>query len=150
MTVGPLLSAGGLLLFGRLGPGDSYVTTVLPAVVLFGLGMTTTVAPLTSAVLAAVDSRRAGVASGVNNAIARLAGLLGIAVIPAVAGIGGGEGVARSLDHGYPAALRISAVICAAGAVVAWLFVRETIPVRTVTHPDPLHACHDAVCVHAA
>jgi EmrB/QacA subfamily drug resistance transporter len=150
MTVGPLLSAAGLLLFGRLGPGDSYGTTVFPAVVLFGLGMTTTVAPLTSAVLAAVDSRRAGVASGVNNAIARLAGLLGIAVIPAVAGIGGGEGVARSLDHGYPAALRISAAICAAGGVVAWLFVREATPVLTVTHPDPLHACHDAVCAHAA
>jgi EmrB/QacA subfamily drug resistance transporter len=150
MTIGPLLSAGGLLLFSRIGPGDHYGTAVLPAVTLFGLGMTTTVAPLTSAVLAAVDSRRAGVASGVNNAVARLAGLLGIAVIPAAAGIGGGADVARSLDHGYPAALRISAAVCAAGGIISWLFVREAAPVRTITHPDPLHACHDAACVHAA
>ena len=101
-------------------------------------------APLTSAVLAAVDSRRAGVASGVNNAAARLAGLLGIAVIPAVAGIGSGAGLAGSLDHGYGAALRISAAVCAAGGAVSWLFVREAAPVRTITHPSPLHACHDS------
>ncbi|MDQ1492760.1 MAG: hypothetical protein QOJ23_5274 [Actinomycetota bacterium] len=149
MTVGPLLSAGGLLLFARIGPGDHYATSVLPAAVLFGLGMTVTVAPLTSAVLAAVDSRRAGVASGVNNAAARLAGLLGIAVIPAMAGIGGGTGVAGSLDHGYAAALRLSAVICAGGGAIAWLFVRTASPVRTIPHPDPQHAGHDA-CVHAA
>ena len=143
MTVGPLLSAGGLLLLSRVGPGDRYVPAVLPAVVLFGLGMTTTVAPLTSAVLAAVDSRRAGVASGVNNAAARLAGLLGIAVIPAVAGIGSGAGVAGSLDHGYPAALQLSAAVCAAGGAIAWLFVRTAAPVRTITHPSLVHACHD-------
>jgi len=144
MTVGPLLSAGGLLLFSRVGPGDHYAGAVFPAVAVFGLGMTTTVAPLTSAVLAAVDSRRAGVASGVNNAAARLAGLLGIAVIPALAGIGSGAGLAGSLDHGYGAALRISAAVCAAGGAVSWLFVREAAPVRTVTHPSPLHACHDS------
>jgi len=141
MTVGPLVSAAGLLLFSRIGPGDHYVTGVLPAATIFGLGMTITVAPLTAAVLAAVDRRRAGVASGVNNAAARLAGLLGIAVIPAVAGIDSGAGVAASLDHGYGYALRISAAICAAGGVVAGLFVRESTPVRSITHPSPVHAC---------
>jgi predicted MFS family arabinose efflux permease len=149
MTVGPLLSAAGLLLFSRIGPGDHYVPDVLAAVILFGLGMTATVAPLTSAVLAAVDSRRAGVASGVNNAVARLAGLLGVAVNPAVAGIGGGQGVAGSLDHGYGAALRISAAVCACGGVISWLFVRQSAPVHAVTHPAVVHACHDG-CVHAA
>jgi EmrB/QacA subfamily drug resistance transporter len=143
MTVGPLLAAGGLVLFSRVGPGDDYAAAVLPAATLFGLGMTITVAPLTSAVLAAVDSRHAGVASGVNNAASRLAGLLGIAIVPAVAGIGSGADLARSLDHGYPAALRLSAAVCAAGGVIAWLFVREAAPIRAVTHPDPLHACHD-------
>lgn len=148
MTVGPLLSAGGLLLFSRIGPGDRYVPGVLAAVAIFGLGQTVTVAPLTSAVLAAVDSHRTGVASGVNNAVARLAGLLGVAVIPAVAGIGGGD-VARSLDHGYAAALQISAAVCAAGGLISWLLVHESAPVRPVTHPAPMHACHDG-CVHAA
>jgi MFS family permease len=149
MTVGPFLSAAGLLLFSRVGPGDHYVTDVLPAVVLFGLGMTITVAPLTSAVLAAVERRHAGVASGVNNAAARLAGLLGIALIPALAGIGNDTGVARSLDHGYPTALRISAALCSVGGAIAWLLVRTSTPVLSITHPDPLHACHDG-CVHAA
>jgi EmrB/QacA subfamily drug resistance transporter len=149
MTVGPLVSAAGMLEFAGVGPGDRYVTAILPAVVLFGLGMTITVSPLTAAVLAAVDRHRAGVGSGVNNAVARLAGLLGIALIPALAGIGAGEGLARSLDTGYPKALRLSAAVCAAGAAVAWLLVRTATPVRTVTHPDAQHACHDP-CVEAA
>jgi EmrB/QacA subfamily drug resistance transporter len=143
MTVGPLLTGAGLVLFSGLGPGDGYLSAVLPAVTLFGLGMTVTVAPLTSAVLAAVDSRRAGVASGVNNAVARLAGLVGIAVIPAVAGIGSDAGVAASLDHGYPAALRLAAAVCVAGGSVAWMAVRESATVRPVTHPSPAYACHD-------
>jgi Na+/melibiose symporter-like transporter len=144
MTLGPLTSAGGLLLFSRIGPGDHYVTAVLPAVVLFGLGMTITVSPLTAAVLGAVDRRRAGVASGVNNAAARLAGLLGIAVIPAVAGIGSGAGVAAGLDHGYATALRISAAACACGGAISWLFVRTAAPVQPITHPSPVYACHDS------
>jgi len=124
---------------------------VLPAVAVFGLGMTITVAPLTAAVLAAVDRRRAGVASGVNNAAARLAGLLGIAVIPAVAGIGSGAGgaMAGGLDHGYAAALRIAAAACAAGGALSWLMVRTAAPVRTITHPSPVHACHDE-CVEVS
>ena len=149
MTVGPLLSAGGLLLFARIGPGDGFLTSVLPAVTLFGLGMTVTVAPLTAAVLGAVDRRRAGVASAVNNVAARLAGLLGIAVIPVVAGIDNGAGLTPSLDTGYATALRISAAICAVGAAIAWRFVRSSALVRSIIHPDPSHACHDA-CVHAA
>ena len=149
MTVGPLLSAAGLLLFSRVGPGDRYVTAVLPAVTAFGLGMTVTVPPLTSAVLGAVDRRRAGVASAVNNVAARLAGLLGIAVIPVVAGINTGGGLTRSLDSGYRTALVISATLCAFGAAVSWRFVRSSASVRSIIHPDPQHACHDA-CVHAA
>lgn len=144
MTVGPFLSATGLLLFAQVGPGDRYVAAVLPAVAMFGLGMTVTVSPLTAAVLGAVDRRRAGVASAVNNVAARLAGLLGIAVIPAVAGIDTGGGVARSLDTGYPAALRISSAACAIGAVISWLFVRDSARLRPVTHPAQTHGCHDA------
>jgi len=149
MTIGPLLSAAGLFLSSRIGPGDRYLSAVLPAVAVYGLGMTVTVSPLTAAVLGGVDRRHAGVASAVNNVAARLAGLLGIAIIPAVAGIDTGGGLVRSLDTGYPMALRISAAICAAGGAIAWWFVRSSASVRAIIHPHHLQACHDA-CVEAA
>ena len=91
LTTGPLIAAGGLLLTLRIGPGASYVTVVLPAVTLFGLGLAMFVAPLTAAVLAATPSEHVGVASAVNNAVARSAGLLGIALLPAVAGLSGDD-----------------------------------------------------------
>lgn len=84
MTVGPLLAAGGLALLLRLGPDADYLTEVLPGVAVFGLGLSATVAPLTAAVLGGVDERHAGVASGVNNAVARVAGLLAVAALGAV------------------------------------------------------------------
>ena len=74
MTVGPVIIAVGLLLFTRIAPGNGYVSTVLPAVIVFGLGLACTVAPLTATVLASVDDGELGVASGVNNAASRLAG----------------------------------------------------------------------------
>jgi hypothetical protein len=84
MAAGPLVAAGGLLLLLRVGPSADYVTTVLPGILVFGLGLSATVAPLTAAVLAAVDQRHSGIASGINNAIARVAGLLAIAALGAV------------------------------------------------------------------
>ena len=85
MGFGPLVAAGGVLLLLMVGASADYVTQVLPGLVVFGLGLSMTVAPLTSTVLAAVDRHRAGVASGVNNAVARVAGLLSVAVVGAVA-----------------------------------------------------------------
>src|SRR5919199_94116 len=84
MGGGPLVAAGGLVLMLRVGPDPSYVTDLLPALIVFALGLSLTVAPLTATVLADADERNAGVASGVNNAIARVAGLLGVAAIGAV------------------------------------------------------------------
>jgi hypothetical protein len=84
MGVGPLVAGAGLLLFMRLGRDVDYLTDVLPAALVFALGLSMTVAPLTAAVLAAVDEHRSGVASGINNAIARVAGLLAIAAVGAV------------------------------------------------------------------
>jgi EmrB/QacA subfamily drug resistance transporter len=84
MGAGPLVSACGLLLFQRVGVHVDYVSAVLPALVVFGIGLAMTVAPLTAAVLAGAEESQAGIASGVNNAVARIAGLLGTAAIGAV------------------------------------------------------------------
>jgi EmrB/QacA subfamily drug resistance transporter len=84
MTVGPIVGGVGMLLFIRLDTDVSYVADVLPAVVLFGLGLSMTVAPLTATVLDAVAPNRVGIASGVNNGVSRVAGLLAIAVLGAV------------------------------------------------------------------
>jgi MFS family permease len=83
MGFGPLIAGGGLFLLLRLDAKADYLTQLLPALVVFGLGLSMTVAPLTSTVLGAVEEKHAGVASGVNNAIARIAGLLAIAVLGA-------------------------------------------------------------------
>ena len=84
MSGGPLLAGAGLLLFLRITASASYVTQVLPAVIVFGLGLAATVAPLTATVLGSVDPGHSGLASGVNNAVARIAGLIAIAAIGAV------------------------------------------------------------------
>jgi EmrB/QacA subfamily drug resistance transporter len=84
MSAGPIVAGLGTLLFMRLNTTASYVTDVLPAVLLFGLGMSMTVAPLTATVLDSVAPNRVGIASGVNNGVSRVAGLLAIAVLGAV------------------------------------------------------------------
>ncbi|HWJ96785.1 MAG TPA: MFS transporter [Acidimicrobiales bacterium] len=143
MTIGPLTAGAAMVVFGQIEPGDRYVTSVLPAVVLFGLGMATTVAPLTATVLASVDDAMAGVASGVNNAVSRLAGLLAVAVLPALAGIAIGDSLADALAEGYTTALRMSAALCAAGGAIALVMVERARPTRPVVHPAPQVACGD-------
>jgi EmrB/QacA subfamily drug resistance transporter len=87
MGLGPMIAGVGLLALLRVGIDVDYLTEVLPALLLFALGLSFTVAPLTAAVLACVEERQAGIASGVNNAVARVAGLLGVAAIGAVVAI---------------------------------------------------------------
>ncbi|MBK5188868.1 MAG: MFS transporter [Gemmatimonadaceae bacterium] len=140
MTVGALIAAVGMVLFARVQPGASYVTTILPAIVVFGIGLSILVAPLTSAVLSAVKESDTGIASGINNAVARLAGFIATAALPLAAGIGGSaklEGAAFSA--GYARAMYISAGLCAAGAVVALVTVRGERTGRKASTGRPNH-----------
>jgi len=115
MAGGPLICSAGLLLATRIGPNASYVADVLPAVAVFGLGLSATVAPLTATVLASADVRHAGVASGINNAVARAAGLLAVAGLPLAVGLSGAGYHDPTVLHG---AFRGAMVICA-GLLVA-------------------------------
>ncbi|MES9608224.1 MULTISPECIES: MFS transporter [Actinomadura] len=126
MTVGLVVAALGMLLVGRIGADASYVRDVLPAVVVFGLGLAAVVAPLTATVLATADVRHAGVASGVNNAVARAAGLLAVAAIPPLAGLTG-DAFKNPVDfsHGYRLAMITCAGLLAAGAVLSFLTVGD-------------------------
>ena len=129
MTVGPVLAALALVLFSRIGAHSTYPRSVLPAVLLMGLGMATTVAPLTATALGAVDERHAGIASGVNNAVARAAGLLAVAVLPLAAGLGGGS-LTNAADLGpmYHRAALICAAMLVLGAVIAFVAVPAKLP----------------------
>ncbi|UIX32214.1 MFS transporter [Streptomyces sp. GQFP] len=125
LTVGPLLCAAGMLLMLRVGAGASYVADVLPAVLVLGVGMVTLVAPLTASVLASVDVARAGLASGVNNAAARAAGLVAVAALPLVTGMGAEayrSGVV--FDAAFGRAMVVCAGVLVVGSVVAFLTVR--------------------------
>jgi EmrB/QacA subfamily drug resistance transporter len=128
MSLGPIVAAFGVLLMLRIGPGASYLSDVLPAVTVFGLGLSLLVAPLTTTVLAAAPAEHAGVASGVNNAVARAAGLLAVAVLPLLAGISGDD---YQHPDTFAAGFRIAVMLCAAlllgGGVVAALSIRNPV-----------------------
>lgn len=126
MTLGPLVSAAGLMLLLRVGPGATWITDVLPGVLVFGAGLTFTVAPLTATVLDAAPDRFAGSASGVNNAVARAAGLLAIAVIPGLAGIQGADYADPvAFNAGFRMAVFIGAGLLVAAALVAATLIRR-------------------------
>ncbi|MGQ4517386.1 DHA2 family efflux MFS transporter permease subunit [Streptomyces sp. DW26H14] len=136
LTVGPLLCASGMLLMTRVGQGASYVADVLPALLVQGAGMVTLVAPLTSTVLSSVDTGKAGLASGVNNAAARAAGLIAVAALPLLAGMG--PEVYRSppqFDHAFDKAMPMCAGVLVAGALVAFLTVRRAVPPAAGAEP---------------
>jgi EmrB/QacA subfamily drug resistance transporter len=157
MTVGPLIAAIAVVWMSRIGAGASYVRDVLPPVTLFGLGLALTVAPLTATVLAAVADRHAGIASGVNNAVARAAGLLAVAALPLLVGLDG-ESYADpgQLAPAYRSAMLVCAGLLAAGGLLAAATIRaeaaveEPVPVdgaapveeaeRPATEPEPAAA----------
>jgi EmrB/QacA subfamily drug resistance transporter len=128
MTVGPIVAAGGMAMFIRIGASSSYLTTVLPAVIVFALGLSATVAPLTATVLAAAPQHQVGVASAVNNDVARTAGLLAVAVLPALAGIDqAAYADPNLLSTGFHHAVLIAAALCAGGGVLSWFVIDDSV-----------------------
>jgi hypothetical protein len=140
MAIGPVGVAAGLLLWMRVDAGASYVGAVLPGAIVFGLGLSLTVAPLTATIMAAADDEHLGVASGVNNAVARVAGLLAVALLPTIVGLDT-AGSAVALDSGVDQAMAVAAGLSMLGGVIALATVSS---VRKVAVPasQPLqHPC---------
>jgi EmrB/QacA subfamily drug resistance transporter len=141
MTVGPVVIAAGLALFTRIGHSGNYLTEVLPAVVVFGFGLAINVAPLTATVLAAVPAEHAGMASAVNNDVARAASLIAVAVLPAAAGLTGAAYLHPAhFSAGFHTASLISAGMCVAGGAVAAVFIRN--PRRAAPAAPPQQVLH--------
>jgi len=127
LTVGLLVAAAATVLASRIGADATYLGSVLPAVVLFGLGLSLVVAPLTATVLGSVSGGHAGVASGVNNAVARAAGLMSVAVVPVAAGISGADYTdPTEFTEGFRTAMLICAALLTLGAVLAHTLLRGT------------------------
>jgi EmrB/QacA subfamily drug resistance transporter len=128
LTVGPMIVAAGLLLMLRIDPGDSYVGSILPAVIVFGLGLALVVAPVTATVLAAADERHAGIASGINNAVARVGGLLAVAVLPLIAGLTGDAFYdPQSMQDGFYTGMITCAALAFAGGIIAFLTIQNDV-----------------------
>jgi nitrate/nitrite transporter NarK len=128
MTFGPVVMAVGVLLLLRIGPDVSYVVDVLPGVLVFGLGLALMVASLTATVLAAAPDEHAGIASGVNNAVARTGSLLAVAALPLAVGLRGAEYADPAVfDDAYQMAMIINAGLLVAGGVVSWLTIRNDV-----------------------
>jgi EmrB/QacA subfamily drug resistance transporter len=122
MSVGPVLCGVGAFMLRGVGTGSGYWTDVLPGLLIFSAGLVTLVSPLTVSVLAAVEDRRAGIASGINNAIARSGSLLAVAALPAVVGIGGTDYESpEAFTSGYETALVVCAVLLLAGGAISFV-----------------------------
>jgi MFS family permease len=134
MTLGPVLCAAGCVLALRITSDAHYLTDVLPAVVVFGLGLATLVAPLTATALSAVPDSHAGVASGFNNAVARTGSLLAIAAVPTLTGI---TGDAIALPQLFAIGFRTAMAVCAGLLITGSVVAAMGIPRR---HRSAAHA----------
>jgi EmrB/QacA subfamily drug resistance transporter len=149
MTVGIGGCAIAMALTSRIGPHASYVSDVLPAVVIFGFGLSLTVAPLTATVLASADVRRAGVASGVNNAVARAAGLVAVAALPAAVGLGAASyHEPARFNHGFDVAITGCAVVLGVAALLAAVTTDNNV-LRPTGRQAPVPECRTSCTVGA-
>jgi EmrB/QacA subfamily drug resistance transporter len=141
MTAGPILGGIGLLLMLRIGPDGDYLLDVLPGLLIFGVGLSATVAPLTATVLDSVDEHRVGIASGVNNGVSRVAGLLAIAVLGAIISASFG---AKLDDQLGPAPLSAGGIAAVGEAKEKPLAVPETNGVSAAEGDRVMVAAADA------
>jgi EmrB/QacA subfamily drug resistance transporter len=161
LTVGPLLLAVAMVMMGGIEAGAPYWTGVFPAVALFGLGLSATVAPVTATALAAADPEHAGLASGVNNAVSRTAQLLAVAILPLAAGLEGADYQDPvAFADGFAIAMWVAAGLAAAGGAIAWFAVADDVldvgddeePTEPCMHcavdGAPLIVEHEADAVH--
>jgi hypothetical protein len=126
MSVGPVIVGAGLGLLGRAASDSSYGSGVLPGVIVLGLGLAVTVAPLTATALGALPAHQAGLASAVNNDVARLGGLLAVAVLPAICGLSGDAYLQpHAVAAGFRTAVLLSGACCVAAGVLAAVGLRE-------------------------
>ena len=147
MTVGPFVAAIGLALLVRVVPGGGYWLTIFPAVVVFGLGLSITVAPLTATVLAAAGPEHAGIASAVNNDVARAAGLVAVATLPLVAGLSGSSGLdPYLLSAGFRTAMWVAATLAAAGGALSYLTIRDESLAAGMSAISALHLARHLSC----
>ena len=147
MSVGPVVVGIGLALFVRTTSDSSYVSGVLPAVLVFGLGLAATVAPLTTTALSSVADEHAGLASAVNNDVARVGSLVAVAVLPPLAGISGSAYLrAADLSDGFHKAILIAASLCVVGGVLAAVGIRNPQPAHGSVAGQP----EGGACFHCA
>jgi MFS family permease len=143
MSIGPLVVGAGLAMLTLVTSGSSYVRYVLPAVV-FGFGLAITVAPLTSTAMSSAPAEHSGIASAVNNDVARFGGLLAVAVLPALAGITGAAYLhPDALAAGFRTAVLIAGGLCAAGGLLAAVTITD--PARA---GGPAGAAAPEQCLH--
>jgi len=144
MSAGPVVVGAGLAMLTLVTHGSSYVLYVLPAVVVFGLGLGITVAPLTATAMNSAPAEQSGIASAVNNDVARFGGLLAVAVLPGLAGITGTVYLhPDALAAGFRTAALISGLTCAAGGVIAAFTITNPPRVsRPAAVPAPEQCLH--------
>ncbi|MGH3457006.1 MFS transporter [Aeromicrobium sp.] len=134
MTVGPLIASASMLLYLRVDADASIVDVIVPGIV-FGIGLTILVAPLTTSVLASAPADQTGIASGINNAVARTAALLAVAAIPPLAGIAGADFASPEVfSPGYRTGMMICAGMLAAAGVFAALMIQKPKRFEEVLH----------------
>jgi MFS family permease len=138
MTVGPIIAGVAMVWLTRVGAGATYLGDVVAPMLLFGLGLSFTVAPLTSTVLSSAPDHQAGIASAINNDVARVAGLLAVAVLPALAGITPAAYADPALlSGGFGKAALIAGILCAGGGVLAFLTIRNPLPGTPAADQEP-------------
>ncbi|WP_433076329.1 MFS transporter [Dactylosporangium sp. CA-052675] len=142
MSLGPVVAGAGMALYARIDAGGSYLTEVLPAVLVLGLGLSITVAPLTSTALSSAPATHAGMASAVNNDVARAAGLVAVAVLPAAAGITAAAYASPDLlSAGFHRAVLICAALCVLAGGLAAVSIRNPRAEPKVPGEHPLRHC---------